>query len=39
MIEKKFPRKLNSSVDSRLRKGDEMIDAMNVQAGGDAVGA
>lgn len=34
-IEKKFPRKLNESVDSRLRKGDEMIDAMNIQAGGD----
>lgn len=38
-IEKKFPRKLNNSVDSRLRKGDEMIDALNVQIGGDSDGA
>lgn len=38
-IEKKFPRKLNNSVDSRLRRGDEMIDALNVQAGGDALSA
>jgi len=36
-IEKKFPRKLNNSVDSRLRKGNEMSQAMNVQTGGDTV--
>ncbi len=35
MIEKKRPRKLNSSKDSRVRGADEMYDAMNVQVSSD----
>jgi hypothetical protein len=30
MIDKRFPRKLNQSVDSRLRGKDEMIDALDI---------
>ena len=30
MIDKVFPRKLNSSTDARVRGKDEMIDAVNV---------
>jgi len=30
MIDKVFPRKLNSSKDARVRGKDEMIDAVNV---------
>ena len=43
MIDKLFPRKLNRSLDSRLRRPEDMIDAINVvigdefsQSGGDA---
>lgn len=35
MIEKKRPRKLNSSKDSRVRGADEMYDALNVQVSSD----
>ena len=39
MIEKKRPRKLNSSKDSRVRGADEMYDALNVQVSSDYDGA
>ena len=35
MIEKKRPRKLNSSKDSRVRGADEMYDAMNINVSSD----
>ena len=35
MIEKKRPRKLNSSKDARVRGADEMYDALNVQVSSD----
>ena len=35
MIEKKRPRKLNSSKDSRVRGADEMYDAMNINVSAD----
>ena len=38
MINKIFPRKLNSSSDSRLRKPDEMLDALNVTIKSDGNG-
>lgn len=38
MIEKRYPRKLNKSVDSRLLAPDEMSDAINISAGEDARG-
>ena len=39
MIEKLFPRLLNNSSDSRVRKGTEMSDALNVQVGGESEGS
>ena len=39
MIEKLFPRLLNNSSDSRVRKGTEMLDALNVQVGGQSGGS
>ena len=38
MIEKRYPRKLNKSVDSRLLAPDEMSDAINISAGEDTRG-
>jgi len=38
MIEKLFPRLLNNSSDSRVRKATEMSDALNVQVGGESAG-
>ena len=38
MIEKKRPRKLNSSKDSRVRGSDEMYDAVNIQVSSDYEG-
>ena len=35
MIEKKRPRKLDSSKDARVRGADEMYDALNVQVSSD----
>ena len=39
MIEKLFPRLLNNSSDSRVRKATEMSDALNVQVGGESAGS
>ncbi len=39
MIEKLFPRLLNNSSDSRVRKATEMSDALNVQVGGESEGS
>jgi hypothetical protein len=39
MIEKKRPRKLDSSKDARVRGADEMYDALNVQVSSDYDGA
>lgn len=38
MIEKKFPRKLNKSADSRLLGADEMSDAINISTSEDSRG-
>jgi len=38
MIEKRYPRKLNKSADSRLLAPDEMSDAINISAGEDTRG-
>ena len=38
MINKVTPRKLNPSIDSRLRKKDEMLDALNVDIKSDSDG-
>ena len=35
MIEKRFPRKLNKSADSRLLGADEMSDAININTSED----
>lgn len=39
MIEKRYPRKLNKSIDSRLLAPDEMSDAINISAGEDTRGS
>lgn len=39
MIEKRYPRKLNKSIDSRLLAPDEMSDAVNINASEDTRGS
>jgi hypothetical protein len=39
MIEKRYPRKLNKSIDSRLLAPDEMSDAINISTGEDTRGS
>ena len=39
MIEKRYPRKLNKSIDSRLLAPDEMSDAINISASEDTRGS
>ena len=38
MIEKRFPRKLNKSVDSRILGADSMSDALNINVSEDSDG-
>ena len=39
MIEKRYPRKLNKSIDSRLLAKDEMSDALNISTSEDTEAA